>query len=275
MPRVAICAPSRAITEEDAARVLALADAFPGVELHFHPQCFLSNGHFAGSDAQRIGALVECANDPSFDAVWAARGGYGAARVVEDALAQFGKVADGKAYLAYSDGGTLLAGLYRTKIGRPIHAPMPSDIRRAGGEDAVRRVLGYLSGSNDGLEPSIGDHHPTVAFNLMTLGMVCGTPLMPGLARHVVMVEEVAEHLYAVDRLFFHVTAHLGGVAGLRLGRISDVPENDIAFGHEAEAIARHWCERHAIPYLGRADIGHDIANKIVPFGLAGAPSGQ
>ena len=40
-------------------------------------------------------------------------------------------------------------------------------------------------------------------------------------------VEEVAEHLYAVDRLFFHVTQHLRGVAGLRLGRVSEVPEND------------------------------------------------
>ena len=102
----------------------------------------------------------------------------------------------------------------------------------------------------------------------MTLAMLCGTPLMPGLARHVVMVEEVSEHLYAVDRLFFHLTAHLGGIAGLRLGRVSDVPENDRPFGASAVEIARHWCARHAIPFLGEADIGHDAANRIVPFGL-------
>ena len=99
--------------------------------------------------------------------------------------------------------------------------------------------------------------------------MLCGTPLMPGLAGHVVMVEEVSEHLYAVDRLFFHATAHLGGIAGLRLGRISDVPENDRPFGTEPAEIARYWCDRHAIPFLGEADIGHDSANRIVPFGLA------
>ncbi len=89
------------------------------------------------------------------------------------------------------------------------------------------------------------------------------------------MVEEVSEHLYAVDRLFFHVTAHLGGIAGLRLGRVSDVPENDRPFGAEPEEIARYWCERHAIPFLGEADIGHDSANRIMPFGLAGRASGQ
>jgi muramoyltetrapeptide carboxypeptidase len=133
------------------------------------------------------------------------------------------------------------------------------------------RVLGYLSGDRSGLEPSL-ERHPTVAFNLTTLAMLCGTPSMPGLAGHLVMVEEVSEHLYAIDRLFFHLTAHLGGVAGLRLGRVSDVPRNDREFGASPEEIARHWCDRHAIPFLGAADIGHDAANKIVPFGLAERP---
>jgi muramoyltetrapeptide carboxypeptidase len=43
-----------------------------------------------------------------------------------------------------------------------------------------------------------------------------------------------------------------------------------VLFGAEAEAIARHWCDRHAIAFLGAADIGHDSNNKIVPFGTAG-----
>lgn len=274
MVRVAICAPSRAITQDVAQRVQALAADYPGIELQFHPQCFRNAGHFAGTDAERVEALAECANDSGFDAVWAARGGYGAARVVEDALGRFTAAAEQKTFLAYSDGGTLLGGLYRDRIGLPVHAPMPSDINRPGGEDAVRRVLGYLSGERGGLEPSL-DHHPVAAFNLTTLAMLCGGPLMPGLAGHVVLIEEVSEHLYAVDRLFFHLTAHLGGVAGLRLGRVGDVPENDIEFGCDAEAIARHWCARHAIPYHGRADIGHDVANKIVPFGLAGREGAQ
>lgn len=269
MPRIAICAPSAPFTREDADRVVALAEAeFPGVELHFHPQCFEVDGHFAGPDELRLSALLECANDPAFDAVWFARGGYGSNRIAEAALAGMDKAAQDKPFLGYSDGGYLLGGLYRARIGHPVHAPMPADIRREGGEAAIRRTLGYLTGDLSGFEPSL-DRHPTVAFNLITLAMLCGTPLMPGLARHVVMVEEVSEHLYAVDRLFFHVTAHLGGIAGLRLGRVSDVPENDRPFGTEAEDIARFWCKRHAIPYLGTADIGHDAANKVVPFGLA------
>ena len=269
MTRIAICAPSTPITAEDAERVRAIAVEFPGVELEFHPQCFASEGHFAGGDAVRLAALLDCANDPATDAVWFARGGYGACRIAEDALARMSRAAQAKQFLGYSDAGYLLGGLYRERIGIPVHAPMPGDIRREGGEAAVRRTLGYLAGERSGIEPTLGTR-PAVAFNLMTLAMLCGTRLMPGVARHVVMVEEVSEHLYAIDRLLFHLTAHLGGVAGLRLGRISDVPENDRPFGATIEEIARHWCARHAIPWLGTADIGHDCANMIVPFGLAG-----
>jgi muramoyltetrapeptide carboxypeptidase len=276
--RIAICAPSTPLTPEDSTRVLALATEFPALELHFHPQCFASEGHFAGSDALRLEAFLECANDPGFDAVWFARGGYGACRIAEDAIERLGNAAKTKRWLGYSDAGYLLGALYRERIGRPVHAPMPVDIRREGGEAAVRRALAYLAGEGAELEPSL-DSRPAVAFNLITLAMMCGTRLMPGLAGHVVMVEEVGEYLYAVDRLFFHLTAHLGGIAGLRLGRISDVPENDRPFGPNdetgAEQVARHWCARHSIAFLGSADIGHDSSNRIVPFGLARGSEAQ
>lgn len=272
MPRIAICAPARPITSADAAAVTAVGREVPGVELVFHPQCYFEAGHFAGSDAQRLEALLECANDPAFDAVWFARGGYGSNRIAEAAVARMGEAARAKAFLGYSDTGYLLAGLYRAGIGLPVHAPMPGDIRREGGAEAVRRTLRWLAGEGSGEEPA-QDGHPRVAFNLTTLAMLCGTPLMPDLAGHVVMVEEVSEHLYAVDRLFFHAAAHLRGIAGLRLGRVGDVPENDVDFGADEEAIARDWCHRASIAYLGRADIGHDVDNRIVAFGLEGAPA--
>lgn len=271
MPRIAICAPSTPFTREDAERVTALAGAeFPELQLEFHQQCFAVDGHFAGPDAVRLAALLDCANDPTLDAVWFVRGGYGAVRIAGQAVQQMNEAAGTKQFLGYSDAGTLLGALYRHGIGQPVHAPMPADIRRESGADAVRRSLGWLNGQAQGLEPSLDDQ-PTVAFNLMTLAMLAGTELMPDLSGHVVMVEEVSEHLYAVDRLLFHVTAHLApmGIAGLRLGRVSDVPENDRPFGSEPMTMARYWCEKTGIPFLGSADIGHDTANKIVPFGLA------
>jgi len=271
MTRVAICAPATPITRDVADRVVALAAAeFPDLELAFHEQCFVEDGHFAGPDASRLAAFLECANDPGSAAVWFAKGGYGSNRVAQDAIVRLSAAARDKAYLGYSDCGFILATLYRGKIGRPIHGPMPVDIRRSGGEEAIRRSLAWLAGDNSGLEPSL-DGVPAVAFNLMTLSTIAGTSLMPDLTGHVVMVEEIAEHLYAVDRLLFHVTSILAGgnVAGLRLGRVSNVPDNDRPFGSEPEQMARYWCERAGIAYLGSAEIGHCVANRIVPFGLA------
>ena len=269
MSRIAICAPATPITREAADRVTALAAAeFPGLELDFHEQCFAVEGHFAGPDSLRLSALLDCANDPGVDAVWFARGGYGSNRIAERAIAAMAPAARHKTYLGFSDCGFVLAALYKAGIGRPAHGPMAGGIMGPDGTGSVRRALGWFAGATDGLEPSLDDR-PTVAFNLITLAALTGTPLMPDLTGHVVIVEEVAEHLYAIDRLFFHLASQLRGIAGMRLGMITAVPENDRPFGTEAEDIARYWCASAGIPYLGRAQVGHDPANCIVPFGLA------
>ena len=46
------------------------------------------------------------------------------------------------------------------------------------------------------------------------------------------------------------------------------MPPNDPDFAQTEEQVMRHWCNVSGIPYLGRADIGHDAENKIVPFGM-------
>ena len=83
------------------------------------------------------------------------------------------------------------------------------------------------------------------------------------------LVEEVSEHLYRIDRTMFHVTAspNVRKVRRLRLGKVSDVPENDPVWGGDEEAIVKDWCARAGVEYGGRAAIGHDAANRVVPFG--------
>jgi len=86
--KIGICAPSTPFTREDADRVTALASAsHPDVELLFDPQCYTENGHFAGTDRERLTAFVDHANDPGVDAIWFVRGGYGACRIAESAVA--------------------------------------------------------------------------------------------------------------------------------------------------------------------------------------------
>jgi muramoyltetrapeptide carboxypeptidase len=268
--RIGVVAPSTPITEEFAARTAALAGAFPGVELIFHPQCFLRHNHFAGRDEVRADAFVEVANDPGFDALWFARGGYGSCRIAEDVLGRLGSAAADKTYLGYSDAGYVLAGLYAGGVGRVAHGPMPGDLRRERGEEAVERALSWLAGEDpSALEPSLTGGGKAAAFNITVFSQLLGTPLQPDLEGHVLMLEDIDEYMYRTDRSLFHITSNPGvrRVAGIRLGRCTEVPVNDPDFGETEEEVFRHWCAHSGIPYLGRADIGHDSANKVVPFG--------
>ncbi len=268
--RIGIVAPSTPILPETAERVSEIAaEAFPEAELAFHPQCFLSHRHFAGEDEVRAAAFVEVANDPGVDALWFARGGYGSCRIAEDVLARLGPDARAKAYLGYSDAGYVLAGLYRAGFDRVAHGPMPGDVRREGGETAVARALSWLVRRDpEALESNLGDE-PSAAFNITVFSQLLGTSLEPDLSGHVLMLEDVSEHMYRTDRSLFHITGNEGvrRVAGIRLGRCTEVPENDPDFGASEEEVFLHWCARSGIRYLGRADIGHDAGNKIVPFG--------
>ena len=271
--RIGIVAPGSRIEPALAERVAALAaKLYPdrALALRFHPQCFLASGHFAGEDEVRARAFLEMANDPAIDAVWFARGGYGAGRIAEQGVAGLGEAARRKLYLGYSDAGMLLAALHRTGVGRLAHGPMPSDIARPGGEAAVARALSFLvERAPAALEPSVSAAMPSVAFNITVLSHLLGTPLEPDLAGHVLMLEEVSEQMYRIDRALFHITgtAGLKRLAGIRLGRCSAIPPNEPDYGQSEEQVIAYWCRRSGIPYLGRADIGHDIDNKVVPFG--------
>ncbi len=271
--RIGVVAPGSRIDEGIAERVEEIADAlYPAnaVDLTFHPQCFLSSGHFAGDDAARAQAFLEIANDAGFDTLWFARGGYGSCRIAESVMPKLTDAARNKLYLGYSDAGTLLAGLYNMGFPKLAHGPMPGDLVRAGGEAAVERALVYLvERAPETLEAGLSPNNKAVAFNITILSQLLGTPLQPDLTDHVLLLEEVADYMYRIDRFLFHITSNSGirKAAGIRLGRCSDIPDNDPDFGQDEEQVVKHWCAVSGIPYLGRADIGHDIDNKVVPFG--------
>jgi muramoyltetrapeptide carboxypeptidase len=265
--KIAVVAPSCTLKREAAERVGAIAAGRGDCELAVHPQCFLSDGHFAGSDAERLAALREAMADPSVDAIWFARGGYGSNRIAEAALADLPAAARSKLYLGYSDSGFLLAGLHKAGLDA-AWGPMPQDVLRKDGEAAINRALDWLVRRDpSALEPALVE--PAFAFNLTVLSSLLGTPLEPDLSGADLLIEEVSEHHYRIDRLMFHVTAsaNVRAAARIRLGRVDDIPANDPQFGHDEAAIVADWCARSGIPFGGRADIGHDASNRVVPFG--------
>jgi muramoyltetrapeptide carboxypeptidase len=148
---------------------------------------------------------------------------------------------------------------------------MVGDVVRSGGEAAIGRALDWLVRREPTAEEG-GLNGPAFAFNLVVLSSLLGTPLEPDFSGAELLIEEVDEELYRIDRFLFHVTsqASIRKVRQLRLGRCF-VKANDRPFGADEEAIARDWCERSDIAWGGRADIGHDADNRVVPFPLRNA----
>ena len=85
------------------------------------------------------------------------------------------------------------------------------------------------------------------------------------------IVEEVSEAMYAIDRMLFTLgnATQLRSLAGVRLGAVTAVKENDPAWGEPLDGMMTRWCGELGVPYLGRAEVGHTQTNRVVPFGLA------
>lgn len=268
--KIAVVAPSCTLKPEAAEAVSAIVAARGDAELVLHPQCFLSDGHFAGPDDARLAALREVMADESVDAVWFARGGYGSNRIAEAATADLPANARTKSYLGYSDSGFLLSAFDKAGL-EVAHGPMVQDVVRRGGEAAIHRALDWLVRRDPRtLEPGLNSGQRAMAFNLTVLSNLLGTGIEPDFSDAELLIEDVAEHEYRIDRAMFHITGSrsVRRVASLRMGRMSEIPDNDPVFGSDAESIVRDWCARSGIRFGGRADIGHDAANRVVPFNI-------
>ena len=245
------------------------------VELVFHPQCFLSCAAISPAATRRAPqAFVEVANDPGFDALWFARGGYGANRIAERAMARAERRRRGtRLYLGYSDAGFLLAGLYRRGLSRSSRTGRcVADINREGGEAAVERALAFLADARaETLEPSRRRPNPPRRSTSRILSPpVSARRSQPDLSGPCADAGRgVRAHLphrpLAVSphrRAPRSARSPASGWAAAATSRPT-IPH----FGSDEEEVVEHWCARAGIPYLGRADIGHDIDNKVVPFG--------
>jgi muramoyltetrapeptide carboxypeptidase len=264
--RIAVVAPSCPLKHEAADAVRAIVRERGDCELTIHPQCFLSDGHFAGSDEQRLAALREVMADEAYDVVWVARGGYGSNRIAEAALLDVPEAAKRKLLVGYSDAGFLHGGFHKAGLA-VAWGPMPQDVLRSGGGQAIHRALDWIVRRDpQALEPALDG--PAMAFNLTVLSNLLGTSLEPDFTGVDLLIEDVGEQLYRIDRAMFHVTASpaIQKVRRIRLGRVSDIIANDPDFGRDEAAIVEQWCVRSGIPFGGRADIGHDAANRVVPF---------
>lgn len=232
------------------------------------------HGLFAGSDAERLAAFHRLAADRDLGAIFFARGGWGALRLLPaldwDLLA-----ARPRAYVGYSDVTPFLLAVVRRLGLAAFHGPMvATDLARGLSLGESESLLGALAGRFPAAEPVAGWLRPAAAQGplvggcLSLLTAVLGTPYAADLAGAVLLLEDVAEPAYRVDRMLTHLrlSANLDTIQAMVVGHLS-VPDDAEPAGAvppwAAESLAGFsW------PAAWGVSSGHGVPNRTLPLGL-------
>lgn len=275
--RLAVVAPSSPFEQEPFAAGLALLRA--RYEVVCRTDVIARDGFLAGDDARRLTELQDAIDDDSVHAIVAARGGYGATRLIDrldlSALARRPKLLVG-----FSD-ITALHALWARAGVRSVHGAMVASLGVASlgkqGENAAQELCDVLEGRVP--EPSVGltawaegrGRCPVkgvlLGGNLTVLTALIGTPYFPSLAGAVLFLEDVGERPYRVDRMLttWRQAGVLRDVAGVVLGAFTNCePGPD---GRTVEDVLRMNLSALGVPVASGLRAGHIDDNQPLPFG--------
>lgn len=232
-------------------------------------------GYLAGSDADRLSDLNGALGDEHVDAIWCVRGGYGAMRLL-DGVDYAALRRHPKPIIGYSDvtalhaaigtrcetitfhGPTARAALTpfsRSSLGRALDGGDPCG--EAPNSTTVRggRVRGHLIGGN-----------------LALLGALCGTPYEPDYEGAILVVEDVNEAVYRVDRMLtqLRLAGRLARCVGIVFGQFTDVPADapeESLGARSLMEVLQETAETLRVPCIAGAPVGHVADQWTLPLG--------
>ena len=285
--RVALVAPAGPLLEHD--------DLVRGTELcralGFQPvlgaNAHRRHGYLAGTDDERLADLNGALRDPSIDAIWCLRGGFGVTRILD--RVDFAALADRpRPVIGYSDITALLLAIHQTTGQLAFHAPMArtplTPFSRRHFEPVLSQAqaagrLGRLTPPKDVLVPKAPRivpirqgtaEGPLVGGNLSLLAALAGTRFFPDLTGAVLFLEDIGEGLYRIDRMLaqLRLSGALDKLSGVMLGQFTDMKRGtgDGALGFD-EVIAS-YVEPLGIPAAYGFPIGHVDDQWTMPIGV-------
>jgi muramoyltetrapeptide carboxypeptidase len=224
--RVAVVAPSGPFDGDRFASGLQTLRVLDLEPVH-DPRIFARRGYLAGEDGDRLASLEAAIADPDVKAIWAARGGYGAMRLL-GRLRLHDWVQAEKLLVGFSDITALHASL--NALGFPtLHAPVLTQLSEQPPK-ALARLHEILFTSRPAAplqaEPLVTLHPgkargKLVGGNLSLLASLVGTPFLPSLAGALLLIEDIGERPYRIDRLWtqLRLSGALDGVRGVVVGQ--------------------------------------------------------
>jgi muramoyltetrapeptide carboxypeptidase len=231
--------------------------------------------YLAGDDDRRFTELTQALADPAIKAVFSARGGYGAMRLLPR-LASWAleNPVPAKPLIGFSDITALHQWLQSNGIAS-IHAPVLTQLGRVPAE-SPRRLFSLLESTSSPAEPLEGGETyvggtaegPLLGGNLSVFTRLLGTPFMPALDGAILLLEDLSEQPYRLDRMWTHL--ELAGVfrkiRGIALGQFIGCEPRD--GGYTAAEVLRELAAATGVPCASGFPIGHGDVNEPVPLGI-------
>jgi muramoyltetrapeptide carboxypeptidase len=276
---VAIIAPAGPV---DAARLAQGARVLRdlGFRVRTGAHALEREGYLAGSDEKRLADLNAALGDPDVRAILCARGGYGVMRLLDrvdtDAVRR-----DPKVILGMSDITALQLALY-VRCGLVTYSGPLIAGQVALGLDEVSRAafVRALTTSPDRAGLFGADwsgvrvvregkaRGPLLGGCLSMVTALAGTESFPDWEGAILLLEEVNEPLYRIDRMLTHL--RLAGVfdrvAGVALGHMLGPKGEDL--GPETDRLMEEITAWSRIPIISGAPHGHGLPNVTLPLGL-------
>ncbi|MGA7991757.1 MAG: LD-carboxypeptidase [Thermoanaerobaculia bacterium] len=294
---VALISPASPGNEPDVNAVAVEIVKSLGYEPKLMPNAGKSTMYLAGSDTERAADLNAAFADPSVDAVWCLRGGYGTSRILP--LIDYESIRKNpKIFIGYSDITGTLNAIHKMTGLVTFHGPNGADNQSDYTLDQFRRVVANPQAAGRIAEPPPPLRPPRegwvdrenrlyritsgkargrlVGGNISVFSTLIGTPFEPELKGRILFLEEVGEDPYRIDRWLtqFLLTGKLSGLAGVALGRFSKCTPGDYkpsfaGYGTWSwEEVCKDRLGRLGIPVVANLVFGHVSDKATLPLGV-------
>jgi muramoyltetrapeptide carboxypeptidase len=231
------------------------------------------DGYLAGSDAERLTDLNAAIQDDAIDGIWCVRGGYGAMRILAD-VDYDAMRRHPKALIGYSDITALHAAIGARSGVATFHGPTARGELTAFARDSlVRAVVAHEDSCGTASAARTlrsGRARGRLAGgNLALLAALAGTPYAPDYDGAILVVEDVGEPLYRIDRMLrqLALAGALATLAGLAFGQFTECNDAVDTASRDLDAVLREAADIAGVPALAGIPLGHVGDQWTVPLG--------
>ena len=270
--RIAIVAPAGKVpqkTVENAAEVFR----HWGLEVVLGKHLFNNVFQYSASDHDRLRDLQQALDDPSIKAIFCARGGYGAIRIIDQLHFEGFRKAP-KWVIGFSDITVIHAHMHVHLGTESIHGTMAAGMDYNGsGPESLRSILfgppPEYNLPKHPLSRTGSSEGQLIGGNLAILAGLLGSPSDMDTRGKILFIEEVGEHLYRIDRMMWSLkrAGKLAGLSGLIVGGMTDIPDSKKDFGKEPNEIIHEHLKPYDYPVCFNFPAGHQTDNRALVLG--------